>query len=194
VELNKPNQIMKTITKLALAAVAVAGMAVNSHALLITAGTTPALASGPETSQAQINTIIAPLIGSAVQLYKDEGGTDSGSYASSYQTTYGSPGLLDEDFTITYVGAPAISANPVYLLVKDGNHNPAWYLYDITGWNGTDVIQGENFWPQRGGISHVTIYGTPGTPPPPSVPDGGATLLLLGSAVAGLGLIRRKLS
>jgi hypothetical protein len=41
----------------------------------------------------------------------------------------------------------------------------------------------------------LTWAGTTGsTTPPPHVPDGGTTVMLLGSALAGLGLIRRKLA
>jgi hypothetical protein len=45
---------------------------------------------------------------------------------------------------------------------------------------------------------HVISIGTAGgsdsyvTGPPPNVPDGGTTILLLGSALTGLGLLRRK--
>ena len=40
-----------------------------------------------------------------------------------------------------------------------------------------------------GGYSSGTLFG-PGTPPPP-VPDGGSTIMLLGAALGGLGAMRR---
>ena len=48
---------------------------------------------------------------------------------------------------------------------------------------------GETF--ATGGISSIRAF-CPGGPPPP-VPDSGTTAMLLGSAVAGLGLVRRYL-
>jgi hypothetical protein len=87
------------------------------------------------------------------------------------------------------VGPGFVSSNPVYVLVKDGNSTPAWYLYNISGWNGQDKIILQNFWPQRGAISNVSIYGTT-----TSVPDGGAIAMLLGAALLGLAGVGRKLT
>jgi len=48
---------------------------------------------------------------------------------------------------------------------------------------------------QAGGAATFTFNGTSGsTAIPRTVPDGGTTVVLLGSALAGLGLIRRKLA
>jgi hypothetical protein len=181
---------MKTLTKLALAALLVAATATSSHALLITAGVTPAVAFGDDNGQAAIDAIIAPIVGSTLADYKDnKGGVEEGSFQGSYNTTYNIVGLTSESFQIAYTGGSAISGGPIYLLVKDGNASPNWYLYNITGWNGTDAIQGQGFFPAQGGISHVAIYGN-GT----SVPDGGTTLLLLGAACGFVGCVRRKLN
>lgn len=186
---------MKTIYKLAAVTALALGMATNSYALLVSPGSANQIGTGTETGVPQILAEIQANLGinlTGKDLYKQNEGeaTDSGAFSGSYSTS-----ITDgaSAFSITYGSGAAISANPVYLLVKDGNHNPAWYLYDITGWNGTDVIQGSGFWPNGGAISHVAIYGTPGTPPN-NVPDGGLTLVLLGASVAGLGMLRRKLS
>ena len=78
----------------------------------------------------------------------------------------------------------------VYLLVKDGNHEPAWYLFDLmnipsgVGWNGTDTIEVTSFWPNGGAISHVSLYGPTAVPEP-------MTLILLGFGLLGLAGIRR---
>jgi hypothetical protein len=183
---------MKAIYKVAAITALSVGMAINSYALTVSPG--GEIGSGNATGVPQIITEINNNLGinlAGMELYKqDAGGGEAGGFAGSYNTSF-SPNDADASgFTITYVGGSAISANPVYLLVKDGNNNPAWYLFNITGWNGTDVITGSGFWPQNGAISHVSIYGTPGTT---TVPDGGLTLVLLGASVAGLGLLRRKL-
>ena len=79
------------------------------------------------------------------------------------------------------------NAGTVYLLVKNGRHIPAWYLFDITGWNGVCGIEGTGFWEGiKGSISHVAIYGEEGVIPEP-------TMLLVWSGLAGMALqVRRR--
>jgi hypothetical protein len=180
---------MKTIFKMASIAALAAAACVNSQALTVSPGTE--VASGIQTGVPAIYAEIAAnypayatYVNASGELYKQNAGegSDSGGFAGSYTTSF-TPNAGDASgFTIDYISGAAISTSPIYLLVKDGNQNPAWYLFDITGWNGTDDIVGSGFWPQQGAISHVSIYGPAGRT---NVPDGGATLLLLGSAVAG---------
>ena len=102
-----------------------------------------------------------PYAGSPTEVYKQDvgAGSDSGSFASSYTTAFFNTPGDPMDATITYVGAPApaITTDPVYLLVKDGNATPAWYLFNISNWNGTESIVMTNFWPAGGAISHVAL-------------------------------------
>ena len=75
------------------------------------------------------------------------------------------------------------------LLVYDGRHNPAWYLFDITPANLSygDRISLTNFWADRqGDISGIRLYGD-GVP----VPEPGL-LLLLGSGLIGLAAYGRR--
>jgi hypothetical protein len=78
----------------------------------------------------------------------------------------------------------------------DGNgpHNPfsalsATFILNIPGVNVDSSITDIQF-------SFGTTPGNdvPGLPPGTNVPDGGTTVLLLGAALSGLGLVRRKLS
>jgi VPDSG-CTERM motif len=111
---------------------------------------------------------------------QNAGGSEEGWLGPSYTTLFNSDA---SGATITYNGSgPALALGPKYLLVKDGNHLPYAYLFDLTSaWNGTETLTLSGFWPDKGEISYVAMY----------VPDGGSTLMLLGMALAGLGAARR---
>jgi hypothetical protein len=146
---------------------------------------------GSETSQSDIDSAISPIIGNATELYKqDVGGAESGPFAGSYNTVFLDTPAEPSGATITYTGGPIIPED-AFMLVKDGNQDPAWYLYNLTalGWDGMDQLDLSGFWPNQGAISHISFYSG-GT----SVPDGGATVVLLGLGLSALALVRRKLT
>jgi hypothetical protein len=155
--------------------------------------------SGNQTSMSEISDVLDAyfaLVGADVgMLYKsDQGGSDSGSTAGWYDTEYFNTSTDPEDALITWNGGSFINSSPVYLLVKDGNASPAWYLFNISGWDGQEDIVVDSFWAGagaagRGAISNVQIYA--GTA---SVPDGGSMAMLLGIALLGLAGTRRMLS
>jgi len=136
------------------------------------------IAQGPETSQSQIDAILLSF-GISSEVYKDEvGGSEYGSFADDYTTEYFNSSLDPKDALITWDGPDFIN-DPGFLLVKDGNHSPGWYLFDIGGWNGQETLQLDNFWPRSGAISHVTLYEDKEAVPEP------ATMILFGTGLAG---------
>ncbi len=146
---------------------------------------------GNDTEQPEIDDAIDGILGASVELYKQNvGGSESGALAGSYVTTFSNSAADPSDALIDYISGSFVGPT-AYLLVKDGKQTPAWYLFNLTllGWNGTDDLVLSGFWPAQGSISHVTLYGTTSTN---RVPDGGMTISLLGSALVGLGLLRRR--
>ncbi len=169
-------------------------MAIAAHALLITPSTMPQFTGNDNSNlnAAQITAIVGG--GLLTEVYKQNVGEafDTGLFALSYQTTFSNAPLDPQDADIDYVGGPTIPGQ-VFLYVKDGNQEPAFYIFDITSWNRVEGLDLRGFWPNQGAISHVTLLNRPGTVPPGTVPDGGGTLALLGLAVGAFEVIRRKL-
>ena len=179
------------------AAVVVLGTSFQAHALTIDPAITPVCgaptclaAVGAETAQPDIDAAIAAILGTSVEVYKQNvGGAETGVLAGSYTTTFSNTATDPSDALIDYISGPAVTGTK-FLLVKDGNQTPAWYLYRLD-WNGTDDIVLDNFWPGNGAISHVALYAAPGTT---TVPDGGSMSMLLGLGLMGLAGVRRYLA
>ncbi len=145
--------------------------------------------------------------GSLNLLYKADVGdqnnpatTEEGIFANSYGTTFSATALDPQNALIEYDGTPdqSIICPDCFLAVKDGNHDPGYYFYNLSAWNGTEDLDLRGFWPNGGAISHVSIWGRPGddtagggTTGTTPTPEPG-TMFLLGSGLAGLGFWRWK--
>ena len=168
-------------------------LAASAHALPI--GPSDAIATTTNNSALNTVTAINGAFGTAYTgldlLFKDPE-DDAGLIDSSYNW---SPNDVGEDGptggTITYEGGPVADCVSFLclLIVKDGNHAPAQYLFDLgdLGWDGQETLELAGFWEGRpGAISFVAIWGSP-----VSVPEPG-TLSLLGAGLLAAGLIGRR--
>ncbi|MDC8444631.1 MAG: PEP-CTERM sorting domain-containing protein [Nitrosomonas sp.] len=114
-------------------------------------------------------------------------GSDSGTFAASYMTTFSNTATDPSNALIDYISGASITCPDCYLAIKDGNHAPTYYFYNLASWNGTEDIILRDFWPQQGAISHVSIWGKPST----SIPEPGI-VLLLGIGLLGLLVTARR--
>lgn len=137
-----------------------------------------------------------------VLLYKDEvEGSESGLYASSYDTTFSNSAADPEDALIDYIGGDSIACDSCYLVIKDGIHSPAQYIFDLSDlsylslggewlggeWDGVMSLFIDGFWSEGGTISHIAIFGTISEVPLP------AAFWLFGTALIGfVGISRRR--
>ena len=155
----------------------------------VNCGTTLTCDSGPETATGTIVSIIEGLHPGIMEVYKadqvnDNPPSESGSFAGDYTTAF-TPNNDPEDALITWDGPASINCPNCFVLVKDGNQDPAWNLIDISGWDGMMDLDLQNFWPAQGAISHVSIW-TQVVPVP-------AAVWLFGSGLIGLvGFARKK--
>jgi hypothetical protein len=166
----------------------VSAISIQTQALNISPGTELLSRNDPNNTAAiiaWINDNTSYTLGTSPYKSEADGGVEEGSFESDYSTTFN--GDLTGG-TIEWDGPNYIS-DAAYLLVKDGNHEPAWYLFSLSGWDGQETINLSGFWPgsEGGAISDLAMFSG-GT----SVPDGGATAALLGLGVLGLAAIRRK--
>lgn len=152
-----------------------------------------AILSGPETSQTAIDAVIASTLGLSVEVYKQNvsEASDTGSQAANYETTFSNSATDPADFLIELSAGGTAFTGATHLLVKDGNNDPGWYLFDISGWDGVMNISGTGFWPQQGSISHVAFYGNT-DPGLNHVPEPTSMVLLGTGLMGGVGLARRR--
>lgn len=198
-------QKMTKTTTASLFALLLGFVGFNAHAIIITPSTAGIILgssltppTGPSNCEAgciynafNINGGVND--GSLSLLYKSDVsgtsgiGSDSGSFAASYMTTFSNTATDPANALIDYISGASITCPDCYLAIKDGNQTPSYYFYNLASWNGTEDIILRDFWPQQGAISHVSIWGKPST----SIPEPGI-VLLLGIGLLGLLVTARR--
>jgi len=172
-----------------LAVIATVALGLSANALTISP--TATFLTGTDTSDLSDLDISSLLgVGNLTTLYRqDLQGNDSGTFSASYATVFSNTPAEPQDADITFGSGPSITGfADLWLYVKDGNSDPAFYLINLNaqGWDGIDPLQLRTFWPNDGSITQVRILGNSS-----SVPDGGVTLALLAAGLSGLGVARR---
>ena len=219
--INKEEMIMKRMKILLLVlctAIMLLGLTLSASASTITITPSTTLAWYGDNNNEPSAEVIASKIGyiyTLELLYKQDQGkepSDEGSYAASYDTSFANTPNDPMDATIKYVPTSPLGSidnkyEALFLLVKDGKHDPCWYIFDLLHvvinpqpvvydvWDRMEDIVITGFWPAQGAISNVAIFGgtEPYNPPPgPEPTPEPATLLLLGLGLVGLAGTRRN--
>lgn len=187
---------MKQLKHLILGSVVALGLCTSAQAISLTdPGVVGTVTDGAPSSIADEVIYANTLLGLAAnvtttidgELYK----TSSTDYVGSVSATGAvKKNTTDAGFSLTVSGFE-------YVLAKYDGLNGGSVLFYLGGGSMTLPGTSEPLWVNTAGngygISHWTGFG-PSTPPPPSVPDAGSTLAMIGLAMTGLGVARRKLS
>lgn len=189
---------MKRLIAIAASAAALFSLAGTANALVLSPSTQNMVAGygyggsgqGGNCEPDCITTVFGLPAGSLTKLYKDNaGGSEEGPYSNSYETTFYNTISDPSNAVLWYTGGATIDCPSCYLAIKDGNSTPGYYFYNLSAWNGTETIWLSDFWPGRGSISHISIWGGPGTTT--NVPEP-ATVALLGIGLLGAGFAKRR--
>jgi hypothetical protein len=161
----------------------------NAQATTVNISPADCLISNCETGGHQFNDrVVFTQLASLDLLYKDGPGEgEEGLLKDSYSTIFNGD---NSGATISFDGGLFADCNQdCYLVVKDGNHDPGRYLFNLAlnpfTWDGQMDLALSGFWPGGGEISHVAIFGS-AVPIP-------AAAWLFGTALIGfVGMSRRR--
>lgn len=189
---------MKKLKHLAIMALALAAFAAPCHADLIDLGirNLVSVLGDPLSEAAFIEADQGLAAGTLTYLNKfdaDSGFDNGGAVDQSHFTATLMNGGADANVTWDLATS---GFQLSYVFVKDGRESGRGpFLYHLYGVTADQLFNsnGQQFVTINGskGISHITFFGIPGVP---TVPDAGSTASLLGLALLGIGIARRKLN
>lgn len=186
---------MKKILRMTIGAVCMAGLLVvpfQASAIALTIGDAYYLGelekSAPASESAEagyINNLITLAAGQSNTTISGKKYDRVDSDVAGPFPTATATGAKKEDTDQTNINATGFA----YILGKYGQNSYVWFLSGAL----TDIVLPAKL--SGKGLSHSTLFNPGISPiPPPSVPDGGTTLLLLGAVMAGFAVLRRKLA
>jgi hypothetical protein len=114
--------------------------------------------------------------------------------ANSVQASSSGGGI---NFDGTYANITLVGTGYRYLVAKYDGPNGGAEVWDIAGLAAGTLIQVPEYaFGQTAGQYQMTGWGlfNPSTNPPPNLPDGGTTVLMLSTALAALGVMKRRLT
>jgi hypothetical protein len=177
-----PENKMKSIVLTLIAAVAALS---SASALTISSSqyvgkATPGTPSSPEAEVSYINALIALDLNGTTEVNGNTLLRSNNAFAE-LPTAVIDGATKDEKNTPTSTFSVTGFS---YVIGKYGTDSFVWFVGGMVG----DVTLDTSI-AGSGGLSHISLYNPGDTP---RVPDGGATLLLLGAALSGLGIVRRS--
>lgn len=136
-----------------------------------------------------VNSVQLVVVPAGVNCSADQGDCEYRTGANDYSGTVS--GGIQQNTNPTVLTQAALGS--AYILAKFDGPNAGYVLFNTADWlaagNTSIPANGSTIWSAQGsGLSHYTYFGTQ------SVPDGGASLLLLGMAIGGLGMLRRRMN
>lgn len=130
-----------------------------------------------------INTLTALATGGSTTIAQPPPGADGDNTLTRSGNVFAFLPTAVEDGAFKDANAPFDPLAPgwQYVLGKFGNDSYVWYVGDIT----EEISLPSSLNGPGSGLSHVSAYN--------AVPDGGATMLLVGLALLGVGAVRRRM-
>ncbi len=175
------------------------------------AGTSQITPADPSTEIAALNGItgITPKLDTQRYRITQADGVEDGTNQLDYATQR-NPDLKNDTHGVNAIISWGNTANFInyasqILFVRDGNHTPYWYAFNLgatvsgdvgAGWNGKNSISLIDFWTSKGQISHAAIYTAGDFVQPPSplslaVPEP-ASIAMWGIGALGMMFAGRK--